>query len=441
MSENIITTEAFFDDKLNRKEIAENFRKILLETNLNVYSVSAPWGGGKTYFIENLIKLFKDEAVCILYNAWESDFYDLPLIPLLVELLDKIETLSNYTELENDINWSKKFAKEFCEKTSFNIGFNTGIFNCSANFNANKKMKDSDYKTLKDSIREFKAKLEDITNKLNKKIIIFIDELDRCHPMYTIKTLEVIKHFFGIPNITFVLSVDKTQIENSVRTIYGINQGEENGYLRKFIDVDFQLPQVSTKQFVFFHLTLIWGKINYFIRENRYYNYQMKRKTDSFGYEKEIDILSEQDFLSTLISNCVDRLNFTPRDIEKFFFRFELVLDSLKRNDVLLIEPCILLNIISIYSAIDLDKYIGNGVNDVFSESLPNWKCLFHTYKEVIITANRTGITSANTPMNNVLHLQKFLCANGINNMTIQEEYLKDYLMKIKFIENFNPIN
>ena len=61
----------------------------------------------------------------------------------------------------------------------------------------------SEYIELKGEMQEFKSKLTSIQTKLNKKIIIFVDELDRCHPMYTIKTLEIIKHFFGIPNIIF----------------------------------------------------------------------------------------------------------------------------------------------------------------------------------------------------------------------------------------------
>ena len=75
---------AFEDDKLERKAIAENFKSILLNTDLNVISVSAPWGGGKTYFIQNLIKLMENDSINILYNAWESDFYESPLIPLFV---------------------------------------------------------------------------------------------------------------------------------------------------------------------------------------------------------------------------------------------------------------------------------------------------------------------------------------------------------------------
>lgn len=109
-------TEAFADDKLNRKTVAENFKNILLNTDLNVFSVSAQWGGGKTYFIENLIKLMQEDSINILYNAWESDFYDTPIIPLLVELFAKLEEYDLKTQLEEDIQKSKEFAKKNLRK-------------------------------------------------------------------------------------------------------------------------------------------------------------------------------------------------------------------------------------------------------------------------------------------------------------------------------------
>jgi len=210
-------TEPFTDNQLGRKQIAEHFKTILLNTKLNVFSIVAPWGCGKTYFIQNLIGLMEEDSINILYNAWESDFYDSPLIPLLSELFVKLETLENKDKLKKDINWSKKFAKKICKSTTVQAGINIKGFNCGLNFDPNKKMLDSDYIELKSEIKEFKCKLKNIQETLNKKILIFIDELDRCNPMYTIKTLEVIKHFFGIPNIIFILAVDKSQIENSVR--------------------------------------------------------------------------------------------------------------------------------------------------------------------------------------------------------------------------------
>ena len=114
-------SEAFADDKLNRKTIAENFKNILLNTDLNVFSVSAQWGGGKTYFIENLIKLMQEDSINILYNAWESDFYDKPIIPLLVELFAKLEEYDLKTQLEEEIQKSKEFAKKFVKRLLFKL--------------------------------------------------------------------------------------------------------------------------------------------------------------------------------------------------------------------------------------------------------------------------------------------------------------------------------
>lgn len=426
-----IINEAFTDDLLNRKNIAEHFKQILLNTDVNVFSVVAPWGGGKSYFINNLVKLIEEDAISILYNAWESDFYNSPLIPLLVELLNKLENCAQTTELEKDIEWSKNFAQKICQSTSFQVGIDLGIVNCSANFDPTKKLTESEYLELKSKIQDFKMILQSIQEKLDKKIIIFIDELDRCHPIYTIKTLEVIKHFFGIPNIIFVLAVDKIQIENSVRTIYGINKGEENGYLRKFIDVEFQLPEYNSKEFIAIHLLKIWNKIENFINKGKYYHYKRRNNFD----DESIELC---DFMFTL----TNLFKLSLRDIEKLFMRIELTLDTLSENDVLLIEACIVFNVLAIYNTEDLDHYIdatGTGkIQDLNNVILPYWKGLFlNSYKREIDNFYRIGSTSLGTITSNAIDLNNFLQNTISNNIIEQEEYLRDYPMKIKFINNF----
>lgn len=47
----------------------------------------------------------------------------------------------------------------------------------------------------------------------DKKLIVMIDELDRCRPNFAVKTLEVIKHFFDIPNVVFVFTLDILQLD------------------------------------------------------------------------------------------------------------------------------------------------------------------------------------------------------------------------------------
>lgn len=433
---------AFEDDKLERKAIAENFKSILLNTDLNVISVSAPWGGGKTYFIQNLIKLMENDSINILYNAWESDFYESPLIPLFVELFNELEKVDIKTKLEKDIKWSKKFAKNICKKSSFQVGVNLGVVNCAANFDPNKKMIKSEYIELKGEMCEFKSKLTSIQTKLNKKIIIFVDELDRCHPMYTIKTLEIIKHFFGIPNIIFVLSVDKKQIENSVRQIFGVNIGEENGYLRKFIDVDFQLPTPSMEQLAYYNLTQLWDKINKFIEDGRYYNYNLRMKRVSYTTYPEPDYEKEQNYLSHLISEISKVLNFSARDLEKFFVRLNLTLDILLEKDILFIEPVLVLNAIAIVNMEVYDDYILKKLkmqSKEINKILPLWKDLFNNQYKAQINDYRTNIPGSPSEISrNTYAIYELFMGLGIENFTEQETYLKNYPEKIKFIHNFN---
>lgn len=439
-----MTETAFEDDKLGRKEIAENFKNILLNTNLNVISVSAPWGGGKTYFIQNLIKLMKNDSINILYNAWESDFYESPLIPLFVELFNVLEKSDKESQLKKDIKWSKKFAKKICKNFSFQLGANLGVVNCAANFDPNKKMIESEYIELKGKIQEFKSKLKSIQEKLNKKIIIFVDELDRCHPMYTIKTLEIIKHFFGIPNIIFVLSVDKKQIENSVRQIFGVNQGEENGYLRKFIDVDFQLSTPSMEQFAHYHLIQIWDRINEFLKASRYYTYKPQLYIDAFGFARRIDTIKEQKYLSFLISEISRILNFSIRDLEKFFARLSLTLNILSEKDILFIEPLILFNCLALKDIEEINNYINlrsSNLVDKLNQIFPTWKGMFlESFKSEVEIFYRQGSASYNTSRDNAIKISNILENTVSRNLEEQEIYMQNYPEKIKFIHDFNTL-
>ena len=300
----------------------------------------------------------------------------------------------------------------------------------------------SEYIELKGEMCEFKSKLTSIQTKLNKKIIIFVDELDRCHPMYTIKTLEIIKHFFGIPNIIFVLSVDKKQIENSVRQIFGVNIGEENGYLRKFIDVDFQLPTPSMEQLAYYNLTQLWDKINKFIEDGRYYNYNLRMKRVSYTTYPEPDYEKEQNYLSHLISEISKVLNFSARDLEKFFVRLNLTLDILLEKDILFIEPVLVLNAIAIVNMEVYDDYILKNLkmqSKEINKILPLWKDLFNNQYKAQINDYRTNIPGSPSEISrNTYAIYELFMGLGIENFTEQETYLKNYPEKIKFIHNFN---
>jgi hypothetical protein len=60
--------------------------------------------------------------------------------------------------------------------------------------------------------------------------------------------LEKVKHLFNVPNIAFVLAVDKDQLGHSIKSMYGEGM-DTGGYLRRFIDLDFSLPIPDTARF------------------------------------------------------------------------------------------------------------------------------------------------------------------------------------------------
>lgn len=104
-----------------------------------------------------------------------------------------------------------------------------------------------DYEKSKKSLRGFKLELGKFANEISSKtepkkpLIVVIDELDRCRPTFAIEILEKAKHFFDVPNIVFVIAIDKSQIGHSIRSVYGSGM-DVNGYLKRFIDLEFLLP-------------------------------------------------------------------------------------------------------------------------------------------------------------------------------------------------------
>lgn len=108
------------------------------------------------------------------------------------------------------------------------------------------------YHDVKKAIRSFKTALQNVASSLsskNRPLIIAIDELDRCRPSYAVELLEIVKHFFSVENIVFVLAIDKPQLSHAIKAIYG-NEFDSTGYLRRFIDLDFRLPDPDRTKFV-----------------------------------------------------------------------------------------------------------------------------------------------------------------------------------------------
>lgn len=228
------------NDKLQRVTNIIGFGNILLADKENeVFSLTAPFGFGKTFFCEGLKAYLKVQgAKCILYNAWKSDFFDNPLIPIISEIG---ETFKESPTLVEDLKNKGKILLK-----SFSLNLSVIGINPSASLESTDIF--SEYQTYLSAINDIKTVLHDIVYEDTKPLIIIIDELDRCRPDYAIKTLEMIKHFFDVDGVKFVISIDEDQIKSSVKQLYGTDNFD--GYIRKFVNYRFSLPEASKENYI-----------------------------------------------------------------------------------------------------------------------------------------------------------------------------------------------
>jgi predicted transcriptional regulator len=255
-------------DVLQRKKYADFLTQYLIaKKGPFVININAPWGSGKTFFIKHWCEDLKKEHPCVLFNAWENDFSNDPLLSVisciekdlspLLSVTDKNDKKINsglskagkylksiapilaraavskaigkdgLEELQQLNEKDEKAATEIVEKVTEQL---------IQNNKAVEKAIESFEKSLKDLIEQLTCNRSD----LKKPLFIFIDELDRCRPLYAIELLERIKHLFGVPGIVFVIATDTEQLKHSVNAIYG-SGFDSNTYLRRFFDQSYTL--------------------------------------------------------------------------------------------------------------------------------------------------------------------------------------------------------
>jgi hypothetical protein len=82
------------------------------------------------------------------------------------------------------------------------------------------------------------------TVKGNKRLVIFIDDLDRCMPEIALQVLEALKLYLNIEKLIFVVGVDRTVVDKLVKEHYkklGLDEKKSGNYLAKMFQVEVQV--------------------------------------------------------------------------------------------------------------------------------------------------------------------------------------------------------
>ena len=257
-----ISKDAPFDsDRLGRKETVEVLTRIVSRIEGPcVLALDAPWGYGKTTFLTMWAQWLRREEqgfpIVACFNAWETDFANHPLLALSSELTKELEA-SDKTAPSPAFNTFKQAGRKLLRAAIPAIPQLAGslipVVGSAVGAVLSEAVSDvadtNDYQEASEAIAEFKAALGKLAQGLENPLVIMIDELDRCRPSYAVELLEVAKHLFAVDNVVFVLAVNRAELIHSVKALYG-TAFDAAGYLCRFFDLDFQLPEPSRDQFV-----------------------------------------------------------------------------------------------------------------------------------------------------------------------------------------------
>nr|WP_288837629.1 P-loop NTPase fold protein [uncultured Flavobacterium sp.] len=318
----------FLNCKLDREKyamiltnIAENYPGGL------VLAINNKWGTGKTTFVKMWQQLLKNKGFRTIYfNAWENDFEDNPLTAFVGELQiinkkdnDKFNRIVKNAALISK-NVAPAIVKAFLKKYVDSETLVEGVSDTSKSFLEIFEADIKEYSKRKESISEFKKSLSEyVANESNGKPLMFIvDELDRCRPNYAVLLLEQIKHFFSVPNIVFVLSIDKVQLENAICGVYGSEKMDSTEYLRRFIDIEYSVPDPDKEKFIYY--------LYQYYEFDSFFKSAERVKYSDLQYEKTNFIDTSKILINAL----------TLRQQERIFAHARLALETFNYNNYLL---------------------------------------------------------------------------------------------------------
>ncbi|MDE2735347.1 MAG: P-loop NTPase fold protein [Gemmatimonadota bacterium] len=276
-------------DFLNYEAISRTVIELLKNNSQQALSVGihGDWGAGKSSILKMIESgLCQDERVaCLWFNGWEFQGFDdakaVLIESTITELsrqrpnVDKVKELS--TRLIKRVDWLK-WAKrgsgialtlttglpspDQIEAVVGNLKSLIGNPKAISQEEIQAKLEEamSSLKPAEDAhvteqIHQFR---EDFGNLLAEakidRLVVLIDDLDRCLPTTAIDTLEAIRLFLFVPRTAFVIGADEAMIEYAVRQHFPELPAASGpmpyarNYLEKLIQVPFRIPTLGIQE-------------------------------------------------------------------------------------------------------------------------------------------------------------------------------------------------
>jgi len=212
-----------------------------------IVGIFGDWGTGKTTLMGLLEGKFKHKEgyKTIWINPWKYDTREDIRKALIASILLELKKI--YTDDKSELisTLLKDTAWIAAEK---GITYLSGGLLAGSIDNVKKKITEDKQKEL-EFFNQFEKQFEELIIKLvgeNGRLIIFIDDLDRCIPENSVVILESLKLFLNEPHCIFVLGMDRKIVEQAIKFRYKeLPDFSGTDYLDKIIQLPFFIPPIQ----------------------------------------------------------------------------------------------------------------------------------------------------------------------------------------------------
>lgn len=318
------------DDLFHREDYADFLKELILncdnyhrDDDVKAYTIAldSPWGTGKSVFLEKFEAMLEqdcqDQLRVVHYNAWENDFWDNAFEPFADAVFSHplfASPLADQTEGSAGkkfgdalkhlaLAFAKKRLDDYFDSPEMMKALEAAMNAAGAAASQKPTIISPKYSAYKMSIQTIQDAMENVLaenapedSSKTVKLVIIIDELDRCRPTFAIETLEIVKHVMDVPNVVYLFALDIQQLGAAVKQVYGPDT-DATGYLMRFFSYYSRLSEASADAMI--------GKL-----------------IDS---TKNID---EKDLIKQDLVPIVSKYQLSPRDIETIGKVYQLMMNN-----------------------------------------------------------------------------------------------------------------
>ena len=271
-------------DLLNFTYLSEQVAEIAKDDNLSPATIGiyGDWGSGKSTLMK-LVKSLLDadeNTLSVEFNGWLFEGYEDAKTALCGTILDAmhnkeknnffVKGKDKITELLKQVDKGKLLSKGIKYGLDFlltgGVGTITELTLTGLISSIKQKAGDvseDEIKKLIDTLKTEETKRTEIKNFRktfkeifddckNERLVVFIDELDRCTPDTILDIFEAIRLFLYVPGATFIIGADERLVSYAVKTKYRDIPGHDidisKEYLEKLVQYPVKIPQLNEQE-------------------------------------------------------------------------------------------------------------------------------------------------------------------------------------------------